>query len=221
MSLFLPRYLFPGVTLFDGRQRGEPMFGLTVKQPFGSAIVNGPKRIENRPWRPWPRLCNGAFWIVVHAGAGLYDGAERRDFAEPRLNPWTNAMEGAMWRDCPELDTLPRRVVLGAARVIGCARIERAEEANRLLGPWAFGAECWLLDPTVIRLPKPVPMELGALSLWPLIPEKGARPERTAPEVWTRRIDQGRAAVAALREARNDPAQWRWQPAAHAKEVRR
>jgi len=42
------------------------IWGLTIIQPWAAAIALGPKRIENRTWRPSNRML-GEF-IAIHAG---------------------------------------------------------------------------------------------------------------------------------------------------------
>lgn len=140
---------FPDV---DGR---EPIFGFTFRQPFATAVMDGPKRIENRPKEPYARLQGRAFWIAIHAGIGWYDGVQYADMLE-------------LWPDCPPFEEMPSRVLLGAARVVGWSTHETPAAAQRAHGRWAFGPVCWELDPTVVVLPRPLPHPKGALGLWTL-----------------------------------------------------
>jgi hypothetical protein len=171
--------IWPGIRLFPDVAPGEPIFGLTMQQPFGSAIIDGPKRIENRPWEPPRRLRGRAFWLAMHAGATLYPDVDRADFTEPPYS--TRKAAPALWPACPPFAAMPKRAILGAVRVIGW---ERLDEGDDRLGPWAFGPVCWHLDSTVIRLAEPLPYARGALGLWRVEPD----------------------ALAVLRAARDNPA---------------
>ena len=53
------------------------MTALTLWQPWGSLVVFGPKRIENRTWQP-PRRIIGTR-IAIHAGKQFQDGAPGSD----------------------------------------------------------------------------------------------------------------------------------------------
>lgn len=194
--------MWPGVRPFPDVDPGEPIFGYTFQQPYGTAIVDGPKRDENRPKPPPARLRGRAFWIAVHAGATFYDGATEAGFRRPRVGHFTGA---ALWPACPDFAALPMRCIIGAARVVGwegCGNLDSRR-------PWAFGPWVWCLDRTVIRLPKPIPLRLGALGLWRMVPELDDRPERVSDADWRTRIDEGRRALAALRIAKDDPSCWR------------
>lgn len=182
----------------------EEILGFTFMQPYGSAVIDGPKRAENRPKPPWSRLSGRAFWIAVHAGVGWYPGAEEsvrvwRSSIQPRSD------HGA-WLLAPETRAeYPTRRILGLARVVGCIDYERTRSIARGLGlhddsarrraqewlgahmAWAFGPAVWLLDPTVVRLDAPIPHEKGALGLWSVPP----------------------ATLEQLRTAQRDRLQWR------------
>ena len=175
--------MWPGLRPFPDVDPGEPIFGYTFQQPYGSAIVDGPKRDENRGKPPPLRLKGRAFWIAIHAGATFYDGATEAGFRRPRIGHFTSA---ALWPACPDFATLPTRCILGAARVVGWEEYGHLD-ARR---PWAFGPWVWCLDRTVIRLPRPLPWQKGALGLW--------------------QIDK--VALDALRAAKDDPACWRVAP---------
>jgi hypothetical protein len=176
-----------GVQPFPNFADDEPILGLTFQQPYASAIIDGPKRVENRSWMPPARLRGSAFWIAVHAGTGWYEGAERSiavwranvppyTDAEPHLNAWLEAP--------PHRASYPSRTILGLARVVGCfdlaaeegiatgggrfaARARATLDAHRA---WAFGPFCWELDPVVVRFREPYAWDKGMLGLWELPP---------------------------------------------------
>lgn len=199
---------------FPDTEPGEPIFGYTVLDPFGSAIIDADKRVENRSKPPPARLRGRGFWIAVHTGARLYPDLDRADLTSTSLlhrDPVTDEKHPPLWPECPPFATFRRRVVLGAARVIGCVAdgVDPRVDRDR----WAMRGQChWLLDPTVLRLPEPLPCDLGALGLWRLVPRVSDRPARLTPEAWAARIAEGSAVLAALRLARRDPACWRSVP---------
>lgn len=87
---------------------------LTLLQPYASAIAFGPKRVENRPWRK--HIPAGGLWIGLHAGRELYGS---QDNAELLLRGWRTGVleEGPHWPEAPEVDALPRGLLLGAMRI--------------------------------------------------------------------------------------------------------
>jgi len=186
----------------------EPIAGFTFQQPFATAIIgmpptestppcDGPKRNENRSWAP-PRSRPFPFWIAVHAGATFYPGPTRETFTKR-----TGYMDckPPLWPDCPTFATMPRRAIVGLARVMHAVPYDEATGRERFLhspaqraaldlvasDPWAFGPWCWTLDRTVVQLATPIPWPKGALGLWAVPPET----------------------LALLRAAREDRALWR------------
>lgn len=126
---------------------------LTLHQPWASAIIAGPKRIENRPWAPPRELLGRRFWI--HAGL-TYD-VQGALFCEAR---GFRAIEAQT----------PRGVILGSVRLAGYwtpgttgatrlvtgdgGRPTPAQVDAALVGGWMFGPFGWmLLDPKPLRTP--------------------------------------------------------------------
>lgn len=64
----------PSVDAFLHLGDDAPTHALTVLQPFASAIIDGPKRVENRDWRF--KVPAGGRWIGVHAGKEWWSHAE-------------------------------------------------------------------------------------------------------------------------------------------------
>lgn len=129
---------------------------ISILQPYASAIISGPKRVENRGtvvWRP-PR---GGHWVAVHASKGWYD-----------VDPWS---WDVIWPESPDLDdeaAWTRGAILGVMHVAEvrsyASRGDVAGAARMYHGPWAFGPVCYLID-DVRALREPIPAR-GALGLW-------------------------------------------------------
>lgn len=157
------------------------MKALTLWRPWSDAIVHGPKRVENRPWRPYPGTLGTL--IAIHAGK-KYDAGV-----------WQKSSDG--WK-IPDGYTPPHEAqsptgIVGVARVVGY--LDRREEKHpqqsidglrrrsettayaRLtsrvhhldLDPWWLGPVGWLLE-DVVALPKAIPYP-GALGLWRVPPK--------------------------------------------------
>lgn len=126
------------------------MKALTIHQPWASAIVDGPKRVENRKFRPRQEL---PMDIAIHAG--LHSPDEQTIFDVQRL-----------WLRCPEhAKDFQKGAVLGVATIISI--MDEAEAKGWLRHRlWTVGPLCWELD-NVRRLLRPVPCK-GRLSLWTL-----------------------------------------------------
>lgn len=114
-----------------------PDRAITVRQPWGSAIIAGIKRVENRSWAPSQPL---PVWLWLHA-AGAPDHT-----AWPRI--------AALWPGVPA--DLPYSAILGAIRIdaIGGASDD----------PWFVGPLAWRIG-ALWRLPTPVRCS-GQLGLW-------------------------------------------------------
>jgi hypothetical protein len=121
------------------------MKALTLWRPWAQAIIYGPKRIENRTWRP-PRWIIGKR-IAIHAGA-RYD------------------VEGASWMSGGGLfaKSLYEPGPPGECRpgLLGTAVVEGV--VTRSTDPWFCGPYGWVLT-DVVALPEPIPCR-GAQGLW-------------------------------------------------------
>ena len=144
------------------------MRALSLQQPYASAIIDGPQRIENRPRKMGLKAGD---WIWIHASLGFYfNMAEWITGSRYELQ--------ALWPEAPVGSrAYPRGVILGAALLGG---------TYEHLGPpqgWAVGPWCTQIE-AVVALPEPVPAS-GRLGLWK--PPEGVM-ERCCAQVthWTR-----------------------------------
>lgn len=111
---------------------------LTVVEPYASAIVFGPKDLENRSWRP-PRELIGHD-LAIHAG-------QNRSFLN---QPGILAAVRCLWPEMP--DEFPNLgCIIGLARLVSCRRLF----PGSIDSGWAHGPYCWLLDNR--RSIRPVP----------------------------------------------------------------
>lgn len=188
--------------LFTAAQRDQhtlaPLRVLTVRQPWASAIVYGPKRIENRS-KPLPETVAGPpherrpFWVAINASAALDERAQET------VNAWRSAVPdtdvlcdtSGAWPSAPpnvnNTTDYPRGAILGYARVLGQIVVPQPPPAPRGQFPdWSglqklrarYHGGLWLswagfgyiLDPTVLRLPEPIPWT-GALGFQMPSPE--------------------------------------------------
>lgn len=130
-------------------ESGVDVSAITLVQPFASAMVLGPKRVENRDWRI--AVPAGGRWLAIHAGLNT-----RRDQLAPMK---------LLWPDMPS--ELPTGVVVGLVHLGRRLDIETAEGAEYAADdPFAFGRYLHIGDDAVpFGEPRPVS---GARQLWRL-----------------------------------------------------
>lgn len=128
------------------------MKALTLYQPWAFAVACLGKRVENRPWKPWPSIVGQV--IAIHAAAKVDPAAEAEAaaFIVRRIGLTLRDVTGA---------GLPRGAIVATARVTGCV--------DASADPWFVGPYGWTLD-EVVALPSPVPCR-GAQGLWTVPPD--------------------------------------------------
>lgn len=163
------------------------MRALTLKQPMASAIIAGPKRVENRQRRTVPLTWDLPVWVAIHAGKGWwFDGLYDPDVAEHGMR--------VLWPEAPARADAPRGALLGVARIdrVGPYRdMERVprgtltEESLRQLGligdPWAFGPWCIEIG-DVVALDEPIKYVRGMLGFWRVADDHAAQLRALVPE---------------------------------------
>eukprot|EP00466_Bigelowiella_natans_P012545 jgi/Bigna1/68462/fgenesh1_pg.6_\ len=142
--------------------RRQRIRALTVRQPWASAIIFGPKRIENRKiTSKTPHIEpqeNNPHGPHFHALLRPYHyiSSNRAEAYKMLLTLWPNM---------PDKSTLPRSKILGLARIRGTQKYEDDKEG------WALeGWKGWVID-KVIQLPprSQIPAK-GLLGLWRVDP---------------------------------------------------
>ncbi|GGZ18322.1 hypothetical protein [Streptomyces nitrosporeus] len=119
---------------------GDWIRGISIRQPWTTAILTGAKTIENRP-RPWR-----TGWVLLHAGQQTDKPALRLPLVARTI------------RD----HRLVTGAVLGIARITDC---HQDPEGAPLCSPWAR-MDAWHLElADVQELPLPVPAR-GQLGPW-------------------------------------------------------
>lgn len=144
------------------------MKALTLWQPWASSIVYGPKRIENRPWRPPENLMGERF--LIHAGLKWDESAV--------------ALLAAHWPQFREAEDLkikfPTGAIIGRARIVGCLSKTPADQTALDFGkadtlerhrhdPFFFGPFGWVLE-DVEAFDEPIECR-GFQKLWGPKPE--------------------------------------------------
>jgi len=100
---------------------------LTIHQPWASAIIAGPKRVENRTWHPRRFGLRPPFVLAIHA-------AKRK----PLWCDIANVYHA--WPALP--DDLPLGAVLGYVRVDSAVPMTEAHRVD----PWAVGPFLWKIS---------------------------------------------------------------------------
>ncbi len=116
-------------------------YAITLHTPYDQAILYGPKRVENRSWKP-TSLKDGE-WIALHAG-----------MTHDSIAEYTLEKEG-LYTFNPELHK-PGRIV-GLIRIDGWTLPDDDD-------PWASGPVCWTIG-DVLPFSSPIPCR-GARRLW-------------------------------------------------------
>lgn len=122
------------------------MRALTLYQPWSWSICRGPKRIENRKWRPPISAIHT--WIAIHAGK-RYDTGDAFELIRELAIP-------------PSPSAAVRGAIEGVAFLADVITDinELPEDQQR----WFCGPIGWVLG-DVFALPEPVPCR-GSLGLW-------------------------------------------------------
>lgn len=153
---FIRRPLGEGLECRPGDYHGQPggrveVACITLWQPYASLIFAELKCFETRGFKAPSRLVGDI--IAIHAAA--------RPLSQCGVSAGLDALCRATYG--PDYAaTLPRGALLGAARVVECAPVEKyrdqISEADYLAGDWSDGRFCWLLA-DVRPLPEARPMK--------------------------------------------------------------
>lgn len=136
----------------------QPIRALSVRQPWGFAITDLGKRIENRGWRVAPSYRGP---LLIHASSGCtrleYEGGY--DWMASR---WLLPTKGV--RPIPPLKELPLGAYVAVAELVGAGNArEEAWPADELR--WAIEGQIHLRLANVTKLSTPIPAK-GMLGLY-------------------------------------------------------
>lgn len=158
---------------------------LTLHRPWDLAIVHGPKRIENRSWKPPLHLIGDR--LVIHAGKKFdSDAVERIAERWPGLRGFAlDNHVGACVGTVKVLGWIERRVLYGqielqstrSERQLLTRSSDRSDPVVRAALRVACGDEPWFTGPVgwVLDDPKPYaksPVVKGKQGLWYLTPHE-------------------------------------------------
>lgn len=154
--------------------------GLTLRQPWASAMFDLGKRIENRSRGPGVRHLGRR--IAIHAGAGK----------DPEGDLQIERMGLAPAFGTPR----PVRAILGTARLIAVLNSDRGAViapgwtlrtaellTDEQVARWAIGPFWWLFD-DVRKFHEPIPWARGQLGIWTLLEEAAVVGQRAAGGPW-------------------------------------
>lgn len=149
------------------------MRAITLWQPWAALVAHGIKRIENRPWAPWPAAIESGDQLAIHAGLRDRPGAWDVDALAAelrRLPPGATGVRGAIVAVVTLADVVETGPVSAAAREMADIPGIPDDQQHFAFGPW-----CWLLR-NARPLTRPEPCR-GALGLW-RVPEDVERAVR-------------------------------------------
>jgi hypothetical protein len=143
----------------------EPMMALTVWQPWAWAIAEGFKLVENRDWKPAPKLLSPGQRLAIHAAVRAVDREALMSVREALFRSRGRA-DGALPWEVPPADS--KAYVLGGIVAVATYRghVTLRRELPLAQQPWFVGDFGWLLE-GVVKLRQPVPAR-GQQGLWAL-----------------------------------------------------
>ena len=139
------------------------MKGITLHQPWASAIAFKLKEYETRP-----RKTNYRGLIAIHAGKTK---ADDKVFESLSTIPWNEHLVRPMSRKWLSVngDDFPTGAIVAVAEISDCIAMDddtiAAQSAQeRVLGHWETGRHAYKLE-NIQALPKPIPVS-GKQGLW-------------------------------------------------------
>ncbi|MFE9387546.1 hypothetical protein ACFYMO_30655 [Streptomyces sp. NPDC007025] len=140
---------------------GDWIRGISIRQPWATAIALGAKTVENRP-KPW----SWRGWVLLHA-------SQQTDRAALRLPLVARTIRGC---------DLPTGAVIGVARLTGC---HQDPDGAPPCGPWSEPGRWHLELADVHQLALPIPAR-GHLGPWKPTAELTAQVLQQLPDLQPR-----------------------------------
>jgi len=138
------------------------MRGITIWQPWASAIAAGFKQVENREWTTSYRGT-----MAIHAGTSTREIELLPVAARAPSQATLRGIVREMQERLGSFDKLPRGLILGVVDLVWAGSVAEYG-AGYGEDPYAYGPYCWRLENTR-RLVQPI-STTGSLGLWP-VPE--------------------------------------------------
>lgn len=139
-----------------------PLKALTVWQPWAWAIAEGFKKVENRDWKPYPKVLAPGERIAIHAALRALD-REALKSVRHALYQSRGRADGALPWEVPVEDS-----AYTYGGIVAVAKFSHLVTLRRDLAvdqqPWFVGQYGWVLE-DVKKLPKPVQVR-GAQGIW-------------------------------------------------------
>lgn len=132
-----------------------PELALSMIQPMGTALVKGWKPIENRKWKPWPKIIGKM--IAIHASAKWDD-----DYARFIDRLMMERVAKDRWFPAPRGEHA-QSAIIGVVRVLTSVdKITNLQDTRDRA--WFTGPHGWLVM-GARELARPIPCK-GSLALW-------------------------------------------------------
>lgn len=129
------------------RDNSEPLYALSIRQPYAWAIVEGWKDVENRSWSTKRRGT-----IAVHASTNF----PRVDYEDFVTETWELIRSQVASNTAPAYEDFPLGAFVGLVDIVDCVERHRSLWFD---GPFGFV----LANPRTLR--EPIPYK-GALNFW-------------------------------------------------------
>jgi hypothetical protein len=112
--------------------KNPTLYALTIKEPFATCIIHGPKRLENRTYRldiqqlisTANSKTNDGIWIAIHVSQS------KRNFG-PK-DPTCAIIKYQCWSDLPSIEVLKRNCgkIIGLAKFFACLEAKDVPDDN-------------------------------------------------------------------------------------------
>lgn len=139
-----------------------PLKALTVWQPWAWAIAEGFKRVENRDWKPYPKVLAPGERIAIHAAVRALDREALKSVRHALYQSRGRADGPLPWEVPVEEAAYSFGCIVAVAKFSHLVTLRRDLPVDQQ--PWFVGQYGWVLD-DVRKLAKPVQVR-GAQGIW-------------------------------------------------------
>jgi len=150
------------------------LYALTVKEPFATCIIHGPKRLENRTYRlDIQRLIsesnsetNNGIWVAIHV-------SQSKSNIGPK-DPTCSIVKYQCWSDLPSVEVMKQNCgkIIGLAKFFACLEAKDVPDDNVWKSKKDVNSDgtrktknyCWMIDDVKV-LDNPIECK-GSLGIW-------------------------------------------------------